>query len=659
MTSITVASPTLQVAVALTLLAVLHSAPPAQAETVTSVIKKRCVDCHSGKDPSGGVDLSVVLGPPKDHATTARLWVRIEKMIASRKMPPADAPKMQPAERRTVVQWYRDRYILRNGKPHIGVSPLRRLTRYELENTLEDVLSIRLKRPYVVSTEQTGLAPSTIEQIYPPDIRGESGFDNDADQLRKVRVPILKYIDCVDYALRIFDQNAAARKTVLGIANKPKQLSPAKAKRILDTFVDRAHRGYDNARERAAILRTWSEAAKTTTGYRALLKAMKTALLSPGFLYRMEVSKGSTDPYRVSAGELAVRLSYFLWATMPDRALSRAAEDGSLLREDVLKKQIARMLNSPRRVALSESFAAQWLGFGELRRNKVFYHGEAWTRGVYDELLFGFDEVIKADRSVLEIVDSDWAYLRRSAARAVRARPLRHNEKYADIFAKRRIRTGLKVERFYDPPRLYRTEKTQLGGMLTSAGVMRLTSAPNRTSPIRRGVWLLETIIGETMEPPENIPPLADSEKKLEGTPKAASLAAILKLHTSRASCRACHQHIDPLGLGLENFSPMGTWRTSYRNKSRISPDGALPNGKVFTSPRQMKRELLAFYKDRITENIVRRMLSYAIGRKLHPHDRVTIDGIKEQLKKNGYRMGVLIEQIVLSQQFRYRQDKL
>ena len=242
---------------------------------------------------------------------------------------------------------------------------------------------------------------------------------------------------------------------------------------------------------------------------------MKVALLSPSFMERLEVAKDSAEPYEISGSELAVRLSYFVWSATPDEALFAAAENGSLRQEKEVRYQSERMPNSPKRLALAENFAGQWLGFDELKRNKVFYRGENWTRGVYDELLFGFDELIKSDRSILEIVDSDWAYIRREHVKQTGAKGHQFEEKFADIFAARRSRAGLKVERFYDPPRLYKFTGGRAGGMLTAAGIMRLTSAPNRTSPIRRGVWLLEKIIGEEMQPPANIPPLAEAKKRI------------------------------------------------------------------------------------------------------------------------------------------------
>ncbi|MFT5525368.1 MAG: hypothetical protein ACI9G1_001366 [Pirellulaceae bacterium] len=651
---------TLNLSLAFTLLASMF----AHAQDAPTVLRSNCMDCHNSEDKEGDIDLSPLLVPDnednnnEDNDSADALWTRVEKMVAARKMPPEDAEPMKDEHRSVIVDFYRSQYILRDGKPHIGVTPLRRLTRYELENTLQDLLAVKLKQPYVVSSEAAGLEPSTIEQLYPADPPGESTFDNDAQRLRQVKIPLLKLISCVDFALRKFDQDPSARENVLGISDKSEPLTPDIAKQALETFMTRAFRGHDNAAERAAIFATLQAKSKEGSAAEALLHAMKTALLSPSFIFRMETSRNSPQPYQVNSHEIATRLSYFLWSSMPDKELRQAATDGSLKTPDGLKVQIARMLNSPKRIALSENFAGQWLGFDELQSNKVYYNGENWTRGVYDELLFGFDELVKSDRSVLEIVDSDWTYLRSGVARKFAAKGHRFDETYADIFGERRSRAGLKVERFYLPPQLYKVEGDRVGGMLTAAGIMRLTSAPTRTNPIRRGVWLLENIIGERMHPPENIPPLAEAEKRV-AKELANSPAEILKVHTAQASCRACHQHIDPLGLGLENFSPNGDWRTTYPSKAAIPSSGRLPNGREFTTPKQLKQELLAYYKDQIIDNIIRKMLSYAIGRELKPYDRVTIERIHKELIDNDYRIGVLIEQIVLSEQFRFRQDEI
>ena len=643
------------------------------------VIEARCLDCHDAEEKKGGVDLSPLLGEAKPGAGAAwmELWTKAEEMIATGEMPPKAKKPLDPAQRAEALAWYRARFILKNGREQIGVTPLRRLTRYEIENTLEELLSVKLKQPYVYGAEMRGLLPSMIEQLYPDDILGESGFNNDAHQLHNVKVPLLKYLECLEYALRIFDQSADARLKVYGFADKPAALDPAKGEAILRKFIARAHRGSDNEEGVREILKAYTEAAKGSPPTAALLHGMKLALLSPGFLYRMEDVKDSAAPYPVTARELAVRLSYFLWSTMPDDELMAAARDGSLLREPVLRAQIQRMLNSPKRMALAENFAGQWLGFKELKADSVHYRGEQWTRGVYDELLFTFDEVIKSDRSILELVDAEWAYLNKDVAKELGAgEPQRLKESYADIFADRQTTNVKTRERLYFPPKLYTVNHERAGGVITAAGTMSLTSAPERTNPIRRGVWVLENIIGKHVEAPPSVPPLPE-KIKVEGGKFSSAVVDVLKAHTERAECRSCHQHIDPLGLGLENFSPTGEWRTGYpkdgadgkplppKKRQKLQQDGdpvasagVLPNGQTFHTPKELKKELLGCYQDQITENVTRRMLSYAIGRKLAPHDRVTIEKLEADLKSNGHRMSVLIEGIINSSQFRQRQDR-
>ena len=330
---------------------------------------------------------------------------------------------------------------------------------------------------------------------------------------------------------------------------------------------------------------------------------------------------------------------------------------GKLLKEDVLKQQISRMLNSPRRLSLSENFAGQWLGFESLKTDKRFFVKEAWNRGIYDELLFYFDEMIRGDRSVLDIVNSNWTY--KSPYTKIKINKDRRKRKtalYNDILSNRSKKPG-RVEKFYSPPRFTPIKDGKLGGMITTNGIMRLTSAPDRTSPIRRGVWVTEVIIGRHMVPPENVPPLSKSEKAASGK-KLTRLVDILAAHTAKAACISCHQHIDPLGMGLENFSPFGDYRTKYKDKQNIISQGKLPNGKTFSTPNELKVLLLDFYKDNIVENSIKRMLSYAIGRKLRPYDKPTIKTIHKKMAANNYSMNTLIREIIKSKQFQHRQDQ-
>ncbi len=624
---------------------------------VANVIESRCMDCHGSASRKGGVDLEAALSKQEFQSDkAASIWERVERVVRLGEMPPTPKQPLQADQKETIVKWFENQYILSNGQEHIGSSVLRRLTRYELINTLEDLLYISLKNPYVYSPEVPSLLPSVLETMLPADVQGESGFHNDAHQLASINPSILKYIDAFDYALRAFSQDAEARESVFGFKGDSPTLTDVNARQILQRFMARAWRGYSNAQSEQAVINAYLTRRKSEQPVPSLLHAMKVCLLSPAFLYRIEVVENQTTSYRVGGFELASRLSYFLWATMPDDQLMRLAADKSLLEETVLLQQVDRMLKSPKRISIAEDFAGQWLGFDDLRTQKVFYQNERWNRGIYDELLFFFDELVKSDRSVLEIFDSDWVYQSEYTNVKMTGQRYSFPVKHGDIFEARQKRAQGLHEQFYKPPALIKIKSEERGGIITSVGIMRLTSPPKETNPIRRGVWVLDKIMGRQLHAPENIPALSDSQK-VDGR-ILEDLADILKAHTSKAVCISCHKHIDPIGMGLEKFDSYGIWREKYKSQRPIQANGVFPNGSAFNTPRQMKNILLENYREPIVRNIVEKMLAYAIGRKLKPYDRIAVDRIQSALEKDAFKMNTLIVQIVKSTQFQCRQDQ-
>jgi hypothetical protein len=628
----------------------------ADIQPVAKILDSRCLDCHDTEARKGGINLTKLLAADNlNEPKTAALWEKVDQVVRAGEMPPKKKKPLTAPEKTQLAKWYELTYVLKNGKEHIGQTALRRLSRYELINTLEDLLYISLKRPYVFSPEVPALLPSTLETILPTDAPGESGFHNDAEQLAGSKPPILEYAQAFEYALRKFAQSSEARNKVFGFKEEPKTLAENDAKKILQRFTRRAWRGYPNEENELVVWKTYQKQQKSKTPVPALLHAMKTALLSPAFIYRMETIKDQDTPYDINDYELASRLSYFLWASMPDEELFTLAQSGQLRNESVLSAQIDRLLNSPKRLSLAEDFAGQWLGFSEIVSNRVFYRNENWNRGVYDEVLFFFDELIRSDRSILEIIDSDWIY--QSNYTGVRAGGSNTSlpSRYEDIFKWRRQRPEGIRERFYDPPRLIKIKNDQRGGIITSVGILRTTSTPEKTNPVRRGVWMLDKIIGRKMHVPENVPALSKSQK-VDGK-RLVDLADILEAHTSKAICTSCHKHIDPIGLGLESYDPYGKWRTSYKNKRPIKAFGQFPNGDQFQTPGQMKQILVNEYQKPIVKNMVERMLSYAIGRKINPHDRPVVERICAALEENEFRMNTLIQGIISSPQFKNRQD--
>ncbi len=615
----------------------------ADIQPVAKILDSRCLDCHDAETRKGGINLTKLLAADNlNEPKTAALWEKVDQVVRAGEMPPKKKKPLTTPEKTQLAKWYELTYVLKNGKEHIGQTALRRLSRYELINTLEDLLSISLKQPYVFSPEVPALLPSTLETILPADAPGESGFHNDAEQLAGSKPPILEYAQAFEYALRKFAQSPEARNKVFGFKEEPKALAENTAKKILQHFTRRAWRGYPNEENELVVWKTYQKQQKNKDPVPALLHAMKTALLSPAFIYRMETIKDQGTPYDISDYELASRLSYFLWASMPDEELFTLAQNGQLQEKSVLSAQIERLLNSPKRLSLAEDFAGQWLGFSEIVSNRVFYRNQNWNRGV-------------SDRSILEIIHSDWIY--QSNYTGVRAGGSNTSlpSKYEDIFKWRRQRPEGIRERFYEPPRLIKIKNDQRGGIITSVGILRVTSAPEKTNPVRRGVWILDKIIGRQMHAPENVPALSKSQK-VDGK-RLVDLADILKAHTSKAICISCHKHIDPIGLGLESYDPYGKWRTSYKSKRPIKAFGQFPNGDQFQTPAQMKQILVNEYQKPIVKNIVERMLAYAIGRKINSHDRPAVKRICAALEENEFKMNTLIRGIISSPQFQNRQD--
>ena len=628
------------------------------------VIEDRCLTCHDSDTQKGGIDLTPLLNKANaSYGKHTQLWVRLEKMVARGAMPPENKKPLAAGEKKAILDWFHQSFVLREGKEHIGPTPLRRLTRYEFQNSLEAVLAIPLKAPYR-DTITGRLEASKIETLVPSDIPGESGFDNDAHRLGQLRPPLKELANAANFALEKFRKDPKAMKTVLGRSDIPEKLGEAEFKQLVAKILLRAHRGNDQrlAEYATDYFRQYQRHLRASKDSAVgLMHVFEMILVSPEFLYRMEQSRGRDTPYPVTGVELATRLAYFLWASPPDAELLKRGRDGSLLKDAVLKEQVTRMLSSPKRIALAENFAGQWLGFGELISNHEYLRDERWNREAYDEVLFFIDELIRSDRSVLELVQSDWLYKRATALRPKnhgysKADPASMNRRHADIFAPRQSKSRNRKLR-YDPPILVERKGDREGGIITSAAIMRVTASKTRTSPIRRGVWVLNTLIGKEMEAPEDVPSIEEAREALN-IKRNPTVAELLKQHVSKAVCNACHKEIDPLGLGLENFAQFGDWRTQYPDKAPVVSSGVMPNGKAFQSPREMKTLLLELYGDDIAENFARQLFAYALGRKLQPYDRMSLNQIVSAAKKDGYKTNTFVEQIVLSKQFRYRQDR-
>ena len=407
------------------------------------------------------------------------------------------------------------------------------------------------------------------------------------------------------------------------------------ARAIIEKFATRAYRRPVQSREVDRLLNLFWMADKQGESFeKCIALALRAVLVSPHFLFRIEKDADPNNPkavHPVSEYELATRLSYFLWSSMPDDELIGLASKGDLRKPGVIESQVKRMLADPKAKALTDNFAAQWLNLRMIpaidpdKKTYPKFDTSLKTAMVRETELF-FEHILKEDRSVLEFLDSNWTIL---------------NNELADHY-------GIKGVVGSDFRKVKLTDMNR-GGVLTHASVLTLTSNPTRTSPVKRGKWILENILGTPPPPPPpNVPELEESKGELKG-----SLRERMEKHRTNALCASCHQKMDPLGFGLENFDAVGAWRT-MDGKFKIDPSGELPGGQKFAGPAELRKILLG-KADQFRRNIGEKMLTYALGRGLEYYDKCAVDDVASNLTKNQDRFSALVVGVVKSDPFQKR----
>jgi mono/diheme cytochrome c family protein len=363
--------------------------------------------------------------------------------------------------------------------------------------------------------------------------------------------------------------------------------------------------------------------------------ALQAILVSPNFLFRVELDPENPDEIRtLNDFELATRLSYFLWSSMPDDELMTLARLGQLRSGDNLQQQVRRMLADEKSRSLVENFAGQWLQLRNLKlaapdKGKYPAFDEALRQAMQKETELFFTSVMREDRSVLEFLSADYTFL---------------NERLAAHYGV----ADVKGEEF----RRVSLDPEQRGGVLTQASVLTVTSNPTRTSPVKRGKWVLENLFGTPPPPPPpDVPELKDDGAALTG-----SLRQRTEQHRANPACAVCHVRMDPLGFGLENFDGIGGWRTKDGDFD-IDASGELPGGVTFNGPRELKTILLA-RQDDFVHCLAEKMLTYALGRGVEYSDRCTVQDIATAVKQNDHKFASMILAIVESDAFQKRRGK-
>ena len=409
------------------------------------------------------------------------------------------------------------------------------------------------------------------------------------------------------------------------------------ARTIISTLVRRAYRRPVTDVDLEIPLGLYREGADRGGFEAGIELALRGILVSPNFLFRFEDQPTSVEPgtpYRISDLELASRLSFFLWSSIPDDELVEVAAIGTLHTPDVLQRQVRRMLADPRSQALVDDFAGQWLHIRNVARfqpsPELLFHFDDNLRQAFErETKLFFESIIRENRSVLDLLDADYTFL---------------NERLAKHYGI----AGVYGERFR---RVSLPGDSVRRGLLGQGSILTGTSRANRTSPVIRGKWILENILGTPPPPPPpNVPDLVEERDPRKVLPMREQLAA----HRANPVCAACHAQMDQLGFALENFDAIGEWREIYASGLPIDASAALPDGTTFDGPTQL-RQLLLSYSDDFLMTVTDRLLTYALGRGLEATDMPAVRQIKREATRENYRFASLIQGIVASTPFQMR----
>ena len=365
-------------------------------------------------------------------------------------------------------------------------------------------------------------------------------------------------------------------------------------------------------------------------------KAVEAVLISPDFLFRVE-SDAAGKPggnHRVSGVELASRLSFFLWSSVPDDELLGLAERGKLSDPEILKRQVQRMLDDPKSEALTSNFAGQWLyirNVDTVRPDPVIFpdFGESLRASMKHESELFFDSILRENRSAMNLLEANYTFLN-------------------DRLAKHYGITGIYGSQF----RRVELEDSHRGGLLGQASILTVTSPPNRTSVVQRGKWVLDNLLGAPPPPP---PPVPSLEATTKGHPNL-SLRAAMELHRADPACAGCHKPMDPIGFALENYNGIGEWRTED-GSSVIDATGKLPDGTEFNGPAGLNKLLTTARREEFATTVVSKILTYALGRGLEYYDQPVVRSILRETSAGNYRLRDLIAAVVMSTPFQMRRS--
>lgn len=624
-------------------------------QQVAPFLAKHCYSCHGNEDPEADLSLER-FRESADVQHEYALWQRVLRMLEEREMPPADQPQPEEEELHAVglaVQAQLASFDC-SGDQRPGRVTIRRLNRAEYNNTIRDLVGIDFQPAADFPSDDVG-----------------HGFDNIADVLSMSPILLEKYLAAAETVVEQAFQNPEAWAKIERFTAESREDRREALSKNIREFAQRAFRRpvSDDEVERVLVLVDKARGAGPERGRRgrgegprrefgggqrrpgneALQLACTAILTSPHFLFRIEHdadpsvenalqadlgTAGEIVPVRpLNDYEIATRLSYFLWSSMPDDELFELAAQGALRQAPTLHAQVERMLADPKSRALVDNFAGQWLQLRDVNHlspdpQRFPTFDEELRAAMLRETELFFEAMIREDRSVLDFLSADFTYVNERLAR---------HYGIADVLGAEFRRVALPAQR---------------RGVLTHASILLLTSNPTRTSPVKRGKWILDNFLGESPPPPPpGIEELDDDDETL------GSLRERMEQHRANPSCAVCHRQMDALGLGLENFDAIGAWREAD-GRFAIDPSGELPGNQQFSGPAELMQVLAEQKREAFTRRIAEKLLTYGLGRGLGPYDRCAVNAILDQAAAEEFRFSAVVKAIVTSDPFLFRELK-
>jgi hypothetical protein len=586
-------------------------------------LKTWCAACHQGPSPAAGFHLERLIDKRSLHSETRR-WTTAAGRVRAGEMPPKGAPAPSLSDREKFHEWVEQALQQEAcaAGPAPGPAVTRRLNRDEYSNTIRDLFDMHLD----------------LARLLPEDGAGGEGFDNAAETLFLSPLHSEKYLEAAKLVTDFAGREFKPRAKVFVARPGPGKPAHRAAEEILRGLLPRAFRRPVSEADVAPYTALFRAAVKEGQDFEAaVLTAVRAVLVSPMFLYRFEPPNPGPGARPLNHYALASRLSYFLWGSMPDELLFDVAASGKITDPEVMKYLVRRMLRNDRSFGFAKSFVEQWLHTRALEAEKApdatlfpTYAASEDLRGdIRLQPVLFFQEVLMRNQPVLDFLDST------------------HTVATGQLERHFGLKLPLNPGARQQPQWVELPKGTNRGGVLGMPAVLAVSSYPYRTSPVLRGAWILESILGTpSPPPPPDVPALE------EPPPEAApsTVRERLERHRANAACASCHSRIDGLGFALENYDVIGRWRDQDGGKP-IDNSGELADGARFQGPDELRRVLLD-RKDLFVRNLTRKLLGYALGRGLTLTDACTVDAIVAELRENNYSAWTLIESIVMSAPF-------